>query len=591
MYNEYEIKPIPLSVAYCRRQVESFLESNELRLEDVDYYACVYRLGNDDEILAGGGLKGDVIKCVAVGSELRDEGFSARLISHLISEAQTHGYQSVKTFTKPANRSIFESMGLHTIATAQNAILLESGNALRTYCSYLESIRHEGRNGVIIMNANPFTRGHQHLIETAARQVDWLYVIVVQEDNGSQTNFHFPYKERKRMIESGTKHLHNVIVAEGSSFQISAATFPTYFLKQRTDATDTHIALDLDIFTRYIATSLNANVRFVGSEPNDELTARYNQVMHSTLPQHGIEVVEIERLCHTVHISASAVRRSLSDHSLSEAGAIVPATTMPYLVASLASDALQRELDLTPKPGLVDKENSGSHNDMDYALMSRSIKVLRPYFADIALLDISRHDYIQKIQQIGIDAETEMLNATKGINTHRGALFAMGVTIGAYLLSNTGNKEGIKHIADKEQSLSNAISLIANQMRGDESKCSHGSIVAQKYGIGGALSQARQGYTELFNKWLPFYRAHKAEDDGMHKTLLYIMSMLQDTNIYYRVGADVAGNIRQDASRLLANYSNDAMRLMNKSFTEQAISPGGSADMLALTIFVDAICS
>lgn len=579
MYNEYEIRPIPLSVGHCRKMVEEFLAANSLRLEAVDYYACVFRLGNDEEILAGGGLKGNVIKCVAVGQELRDEGFSSRLISHLMSEAQAHGYHSTKVFTKPENIDIFESMGFHTIARARHAILLENGKALADYCKYLSSLRKDGLTGAIIMNANPFTRGHQYLISQAARRVDWLYVIVVKEESTLQP-FSFTYNERKAMIETGTKEMENITVVEGSSFQISSVTFPTYFLKHIDEATDTQITLDLDIFTNHIAKHLGVSMRFVGSEPADPLTCRYNQIMSELLPQKGIEVVEIERLSDPEPVSASLVRKHLANHSLAKASQLVPETTLPYLLARLATDALQQELDLTPKPGLVDKEDNGAHQDMNYAMMCKSIATLRPYFVRMALLNTSEPDFINNLKQTGIEAEEAMLQATGVVNTHRGAIFAMGITIAA--MTDCG-----------EKALSDVISRIASALHNSHSttseKPSHGTIVREKYGVGGAMAQALSGYKDLFQSWLPFYRANKQSPKAAHLTLLHIMSEIEDTNIYYRT--DENGNkYVQEASRaLLSNYSDYAMQRLNKEFVSKGISPGGAADMLALTLFVDSL--
>ena len=310
MYSEYEIRPVPLSVKVCHQQVEDFLKSNALRMEEaLDYYAAVFRKG-DEEILAGGGLQGDTIKCIAVSDHVREEGFSNRLVSHLISEANAQGHQSVKVFTKPANREIFESMGFRLIAQAPKAILMENGQGLKDYCRYLSNLRRLGNNGVIVMNANPFTLGHQYLIKEAAKQVDRLYVIVVKEERSV-----FKYAERKAMIEQGTEDLMNVTVCEGSNYAVSGVTFPTYFLKEITDATDTQILLDLDLFVHFIAPHLGVTIRFVGSEPTDELTARYNLLMEQVLPRHGYKTVEIPRY---QSISASVVRKELDSGHFSD---------------------------------------------------------------------------------------------------------------------------------------------------------------------------------------------------------------------------------------------------------------------------------
>ena len=126
--------------------------------------------------------------------------------------------------------------------------------------------------------------------------------------------------------------------------------------------TSTHITLDLDLFARHIAPALGVKTRFVGSEPIDELTARYNELMQEQLPQHGIEVKTVERLTEGGQaVSASRVRQALADGSLNQASALVPATTVPYLIAHLATDALRVELNTTPKPGLVDRNDNGAH--------------------------------------------------------------------------------------------------------------------------------------------------------------------------------------------------------------------------------------
>ena len=144
------------------------------------------------------------------------------------------------------------------------------------------------------------------------------------------------------------------MVLEGSAYAISAATFPTYFLKDLSEASETQMRLDLDLFGRWIAPALNATVRFVGSEPSDPLTNRYNRLMLEVLP---LDVVEIPRLN---AVSASAVRASLAQGRLSAASALCPASSRPYLVAALADRALRMELDTPCKPGLVGPDGNGA---------------------------------------------------------------------------------------------------------------------------------------------------------------------------------------------------------------------------------------
>ncbi|MBR1803755.1 MAG: [Muribaculaceae bacterium] len=574
MYSEYEIRTLPLSLKSARTAVERFLASCQLRLDDVDSYAVVSRLDNDS-ILAGGGLKGNVIKCVAVSDELRGTGMMQRLLSHLLSEAHAAGHDCVKVFTKPGNQDIFESLGFRLLATAPQAIFMENGlPGIDAYLHQLAQLRQPGKNGVIVMNANPFTLGHQALVEWAASQVDHLYVIPVKEDCST-----FSYDERRNMIAAGCRHLPNVTVCPGSDYAISAATFPTYFLKRIDDATDTQITLDLDLFARHIAPALGASARFVGSEPADRLTARYVELMLEQLPHNDISVNAMNRVqANDSIISASSVREHLEQWNLTAARALVPTTTWPHLVAHTATAALQRELDTTPKPGLVDRHDNGSHTDMDYALMQRSIEALHPHFVRLAQLGASGNfDYAQA-QAFGIEAEKAMLQATGGVNTHKGALFAMGLTCVAAAMCPP---------PITRQALPATIARLAQQH--PSATGTHGRKAVGNYGVKGALEMAQDGYSQLFEQWLPFYDSAHDAPAAEQRTLLRIMCDLDDTNVLHRCGADVAQEVKDLARQVLDGYSTERMQRLNSDFVARNISPGGAADMLSLTILVEAI--
>lgn len=567
MYSDFEIRQLPLSIKSCHKKVEQFLAENGLRLEPVDYYAAIFER-DSDEMLAGGGLSADVMKCVAVSSKLRDEGLCLMLISHLISTAQSRGTTCVKVFTKPENEGIFASASFHTIARSDKAILMENGNGLDRYCNYLSTLKQPGENGIIVMNANPFTLGHQYLVRQAAAQVDHLYVILVKEDCSA-----YSYSERLSMVKDGCQNVANATVCEGSSYTVSAATFPSYFLKKIEDTTDTYIALDLDLYAKHIAPALGAKTRYVGTEPHDESTRHYNEMMKACS---HIKVKEIERLD---DISASRVRKA---STLSSVVAWVPSTTVPHVIAHMATQALRAELDTTPKPGLVDLDDSGSHTDMDHALMATSIKALTRYFVKLAQAGNSTElPSAASIRKIGIEAEKAMFEATGGVNTHKGALFAMGLTIVA--ASHLLNEQG--HIDKK--GLREGIAALAGQLSG--AKDTHGAQVLGKVNVKGALAMARSGYEPLFDSWLPFLERNRHEEHALHKTLLLIMSQLDDTNIYYRCGAAVAQRVKIEAQALLADFTDEKLKDMNRSFIARNISPGGAADMLSLTVFIDTI--
>ena len=586
--NRHYISEVPLSLNSVRKRVEAFLSSNGLRLATLERYVVISRDEDGDEIIAGGGLDGNVIKCVAVSEAARSEGLMNILVSRLIAIAHEEGHESVKAFTKPANEDIFKSLGFRLLASSENAILMENGRGgLPEYRKYLESLARPGRNGAIVMNANPFTKGHRYLIEQAASQVDNLYVIVVKEDRSR-----FPYSERKSMIEAGCAGLANVTVCEGSDYAISAATFPTYFLKQLDDATPTQIALDLDLFVRHIAQPLGVTVRFAGSEPEDKLTRCYNEMMSEILPAGGygskdnpagqpITFVEIPRLEQNGRpVSATALRSALDRGDLKAAMEFVPVSTMPYLIADLAERSLRQELDTTPKPGLVDKQDNGAHKDMDYALMSASISALRPYLTRIAVESAAEVN-VAGIMSIGIEAEAAMLKATGGVNTHKGALFCIGLSIAAasFLACSTGTVE--------TDSFRELVSRTASRIPSAQS--THGAEAKRNFKVGGALDNAREAYPELFTAWLPYYRSLEGDPYRCHKTLLYIMTELDDTNVLHRRGAEGLAHTKSEAARLLGDFSLDGLSSMNRDFIRENISPGGSADMLSLTMFIKSI--
>lgn len=583
-FERIDIQELPLHVPHFRRQVEDFLGSNGLRLEEVDLYLGV--LDSEGHILAGGGLCGDLIKCIAVSASARSEGLSVPLVSRLISVASERGYAHVKVFTKPDNLAVFESLGFRLLARSPKAVFMENGRGLETYCSGLRSFRKPGRTGVIVMNANPFTLGHRYVVDQASREVGNLVVIPVKEDCSR-----FPYAERLSMLRQECP-----VVPDGSVYQISATTFPTYFLKDLSDAAETQMRLDIDLFGRYIAPALGADVRFVGSEPADPLTARYNELMQEILPGYGIRVVEIPRLCDAEGpVSATRVRTSLDQGRYGAAAALTPASTHPFLLADLAVRALTLEVDAPLKPGLVGPDSTGAHLDMDYPLMHKSITVLRPYFSRMAAAGSP-----EELRQLGIGAEKEMLQATGGVNTHRGAIFALGLALAAAYttfasLPNLDSRN--TEATDFERLMQNNLLEIARvvlrkSMNASElsaAALSHGAEAVRRYGVRGARELSIEGYKELFADWLPFYRSVRGDAWALQKTLLRIMSTLDDTCVIHRVGFDRAQAVKEEAGMLLKDFSVEKLKNMNARYCAEGVSPGGAADMLALTVLIDSL--
>ena len=614
-YGNHDIQELPLSAPFFRNRVVRFLGENGLRLEAVDSYYVIENA--DGRILAGAGLQGDVIKCVAVAAEARSEGLAAPLLSEVISRASARGITCLKVFTKPENEDIFRSLGFHVLARAPKAILMENGRGLEQYCAYLKGFAREGRCGAVVMNANPFTLGHKYLIDKALSQVDYLFVIPVKEDLSR-----FPYAERLAMIRAASacqlseenyfsqgfaknqfsptiatpSHADaRVVVLEGSDYQISALTFPTYFLKDLSDAAETQMRLDIDLYARWIAPALNASVRFVGSEPLDPLTARYNVLMHVMLP----EVVEIPRL---ENVSATAVREALDRGVFREAAALTPESTWPYLLADLAERALRLELETPLKPGLVGPDSNGAHKDMDYALMQKGIAAIRPFFPRMVQAATP-----EELRQQGIDAEKAMLAATGGVNTHRGAIFCLGLALNAAGRLWCRRMEVIDIEKDMQKCLVEITQTLLDKQLNDNEL--HSTAPALK----DARRMALDGYRELFEDWLPYLRSFRqgkyplsgafartgarsdAEERGcfpLQALLLRIMSTLDDTCVIKRAGYERAQEVKAEAAAHCHPEEPEAtkdLKDMCDRYAAEGISPGGAADMLALTIFTDSI--
>ena len=183
-----------------------------------------------------------------------------------------------------------------------------------------------GTVGALVMNCNPFTKGHQYLIEAAAKECQRVYVFVLSEDKSQ-----FSAKDRMEMVKLGTSHIPNVTVLPTGPYLISSATFPTYFLKDRESAQQVHCLLDIEIFCRYYAPRLGISRRYVGTEPLSPMTAQYNEALKENLPQKGIRVIEVPRLELDVPISASAVRTALKAGDENTLKAILPQSTYDYL--------------------------------------------------------------------------------------------------------------------------------------------------------------------------------------------------------------------------------------------------------------------
>ena len=313
------------------KELEKFLSESGLDFDP----GCTFTVNalEDDEIIATGSLEKNVLKCIAVSEKHQGEGLSATIITALRSQAFDNGEEHLFLFTKPKNLEMFGGLGFYPVSKTQDALLMES---VRAGCdSFVAAIpKKEGTIGAVVVNCNPFTLGHRYLIEQASSVVDWLYVFVLSEDKSF-----FPADVRFDLVKKGTADLSNVIVCPTGKYMISSATFPTYFIKDKTKVDDIKCDMDIEVFSRKFAPALNITRRFVGTEPHSAVTNAYNQRLQKLLPDRGIELTIIERKTSSgAAISASRVRKLIEEKNRDALLSLLPPTTMEYVDRTFFAD-------------------------------------------------------------------------------------------------------------------------------------------------------------------------------------------------------------------------------------------------------------
>jgi triphosphoribosyl-dephospho-CoA synthase len=265
-------------------------------------------------------------------------------------------------------------------------------------------------------------------------------------------------------------------------------------------------------------------------------------------------------------------------------------------IGRLAIASLHREVVLAPKPGLVTPVSQGSHDDMDFTTFQRSLQALRSYFPVIARCGAGQPAFAP-LQALGIAAEADMLCATGGVNTHRGAIFNLGLLCAAAgsLLADGARVDAEAACQRVRKHWGPAI-LDGLDRPASEPLPSHGLVVAQRYGAGGARHEAATGFPAARQIGLPTYRTTlAATGDPMRaelQTLFALIAALEDTNLLWRGGPAGLAYARQRADTFLqaggvlaADWQTTARDIEN-DFNARRLSPGGSADLLGVTLFL-----
>ena len=319
-------------------QVDALLLQEGIRRDANLDYTCGL-LDDDYNVIATGSCFGNTLRCFAVDRRHQGEGLLNQVISHLMDVQARRGNLRLFLYTKPSAAQFFGDLGFHEIARVPDRLVFMENrrDGFSGYLRQLEGTRRDGVSAAVVMNANPFTLGHQYLVEQAAARCDALHLFAVSEDLSL-----VPFSVRRRLIEAGTAHLKNVILHDCGPYIISAATFPSYFLKDEAEVIEGQARLDLAVFTR-IARALNVTERWVGEEPASQVTGIYNRIMAEELPRAGIRCVTVPRKAVGGQIiSASTVRAALHRGDLEALRAMVPQTTYDWLTSAEAGPVLQR---------------------------------------------------------------------------------------------------------------------------------------------------------------------------------------------------------------------------------------------------------
>ena len=263
-------------------------------------------------------------------------------------------------------------------------------------------------------------------------------------------------------------------------------------------------------------------------------------------------------------------------------------------VSNAAVRALLYELMTTPKPGLVDRRNNGAHADMDFALFIDSAMALAPYFKDVCALgtELGRDALWKRARVRGIEAEREMLDATRGVNTHKGAIFSLGLLcMAAGVLKAQGralDRDALLEACAAQAG--RALEDFRVQKEGGQE--THGERQYALNGARGARGEAAGGFKSVrelaYPTLLSLLNQGASVNDAGAITLLHLISHVDDTNMLHRGGPQAHKEIKAGLSAFLEGRPSieaalDKARELDKSFIERNISPGGCADLLAFT--------
>lgn len=329
MMKAITLNPINLNKAEHRTEINEFLLQSGLVLDnDVDFTVAA-RIG---DVLVGTCSKaGRVIKCLAVSPDQRGQGLSGQLVKELIDRLFEEGIYHYFVFTQPHNTCLFRDLNFKLLYSGKWAALLEGGiAAIEKQLNQLKArmnLDDRTDRTALVMNCNPFTLGHRHLVEQASAEGKEVLLFVVEENRSV-----FTFEDRLEMVRRGTAHLPNVKVLPGTEYIISNTTFPSYFLRQADERTTAYMEMDAGIFCTWFSRIFGIAARYVGEEPYCDVTLSYNNTLKRVLGEAGMTLTEIPRISVGGQpISASRVRRLIRDGEQDAVKELVPGSTWQYI--------------------------------------------------------------------------------------------------------------------------------------------------------------------------------------------------------------------------------------------------------------------
>lgn len=268
----------------------------------------------------------------------------------------------------------------------------------------------------------------------------------------------------------------------------------------------------------------------------------------------------------------------------------VPMMQQSAWLATLAVTALIDEATLTPKPGLVDLRGRGAHRDLDWNLMCESARALQPTFHAMAMAGASISDpqaLREELGYLGREGETAMLRTTGGINTHRGAIWTLGLLVAA---AAQDDDDTAGSVAARAAAIARRSDRYAPALTGNK-----GEQACMTYGVGGARGEAMAGFPHVIDLALPRLHAarlhHADEDRARLDALLAVIAQLDDTCILSRGGTPALRAMQAGANAVLQAGDPEQRESLLHKLEQQAltlgVSPGGAADLLAATLFLD----